>query len=562
MSHYVRLLACVVVFSSILGSIGYANLSNVESQPHSQPTLIAQSPVGGAYFDHLVIIMMENEGIYDICQSNPPPCDGSNAPYMSGLANSYGIGDQYLSLIGTSWPDYYGILGASIYGCPSNCYPATGSITATNLVDRFEAAGISWRSYMEDQNVAAGCDTGTHGAYEYDHNGFVAFQDITTNTARCNNIVLANPSSCNVTDCAMINDLNSNTAPNFMWLTPNDCNDMKAASGCSNGCTSAESNTCISDGDKYLGSLVPNILNSNAFKTTRSALFITFDEGNGYCPLNGGSEDCLYTVWAGPVAKTSFSSTTKYNHYSLTKTIETNWNLQSLTNNDAGSSAMTEFLKTTTQSPDFAISASPSSLTATSGSSATSTITVASLNGFTATVNLSASSSPVGPSVSISPSSVTLSSGTSAASTLTVSTQSSTPSGTYTIILNGSSGSLSHSTTISLTVSSGTSTGDFSISANPSSVSLIRGSSATSKITLTSLSGFSGTIQLSTSTSSGSLKASLSSSSIVLTSGGSGTSSLTLRTGHKTPIGTYEVTLTGTCGSLSHSITITVQVMA
>jgi hypothetical protein len=560
MSHYVRLLASFVIFSSILG---YANLSSVESQPHSQPTLITQSPVGGAYFDHIVIIMMmENEGIYDICQSNPPPCNGPNAPYMSGLANSYGIGEQYLSLIGTSWPDYYGILGASIYGCPSNCYPPPGSITATNLVDRFEAAGLTWKGYMENQNVAAGCDTSSHIPYEAIHNGFIVFQDITSNVARCSNIVLANPSSCNVTDCALINDLGSSAAPNFMWLTPNDCNDMKAASGCSNGCTSAESNTCISDGDKYLSSIIPNILNSYTFQNTRAALVVTFDEGNGYCPVNGGSEDCLYTVWAGPAAKTGFFSSTKYNHYSLTKTIEVNWNLPSLTSNDAGASAMTEFLKATTQSADCAISASPSSLTITSGSSATSTITVASLNGFTGTVNLSANSSPAGLSVSMNPSSITLSSGSSAASTLTVSTQSSTPSGTYIITVNGSSGSLSHSTTISLTVSSGSSTGDFSISPNPSSVNLIRGASATSTITLTSLSGFSGTIQLSASTSSGNLKASLSSSSIVLTSGGSGTSILTLRTGHKAPVGTYTVILTGTSGSVSHSVTITVQVTA
>lgn len=559
MSHRLRLLACVVIFSSILG---YANLSNFASEPHSQPTLVTQSPVAGAYFDHLVVIMMENEGIYDICQSNPPPCNGSNAPYMSGLANSYGISEQYLSLIGTSWPDYYGILGASIYGCPSNCYPPPGSITATNLVDRFEAAGLTWKGYMENQNVAAGCDTSSHTPYEAIHNGFILFQDVTSNAARCNNIVLANPSGCGVTDCTLVNDLNSNSAPNFMWLTPNDCNDMKAASGCSNGCTSAESNTCISEGDRYLSSVIPSILNSNTFKNTRAALVVTFDEGNGYCPLNGGSEDCLYTVWAGPAAKTSFASTTKYNHYSLTKTIEANWNLQGLTSNDAGASGMTEFLKTTTQSADFAISASPSSLTATSGSSVSTTIKVDSLNGFTATVNLSASSSPAGPTISISPASVTLSSGSSATSSLTVSTQSSTPSGTYAITLNGSNGSLSHSTTIPLTVSSGTSTGDFSISASPSSVSLIRGSSTTSKITLNSLSGFSGTIQLSMSTSSGSLRASLSTSSIVLTSGGSATSTLTLRTGHRAPIGTYKVTLTGTSGSLSHSVTITVQVIA
>jgi len=321
--------------------------------------LAALTPPTGAYFDHLVVIMMENEGINQICGRNPPPCNGSNSPYMSSLANSYGISRQYLSLIITSWPNYYGILGAFIpSGCSitnqNPCYPPAGSLTSPNLADRFEAAGVSWKGYMESQAVATGCATETHEPYTHEHNGFVAFQDITNNTSRCNKIVLANPTTCGaVRDCALINDLNSPSAPNFMWLTPNDCNDMRAWSGCSNGCTSGGTSTCVRDGDNYLGSLVPNILNSNTFTTTRAALFITFDEGEGYCPLNNSTEDCLYAVWAGPVAKTGFASSQLYNQYSLTKTIEVNWNLLSLTSNDAAAVPMSEFFNIPPLSADF-----------------------------------------------------------------------------------------------------------------------------------------------------------------------------------------------------------------
>jgi len=164
--------------------------------------------------------MMEDQGIGDICNGNPPPCNGSNTPYMSSLANSYGIGERYTSLINTSEPDYYGILEASL---PANCsktnnaacYPPAGSLTNLNLVDRFEAVGLTWKGYMENQNVVAGCDLGTHKPYTHEHNGFVAFQDITNNTSRCNKIVLANPGSCgSVTDCALVNDLTSSSAPN------------------------------------------------------------------------------------------------------------------------------------------------------------------------------------------------------------------------------------------------------------------------------------------------------------------------------------------------------------
>jgi len=101
-------------------------------------------------------------------------------------------------------------------------------------------------------------------------------------------------------------------------------------------------------GDNYLKGLVPNILNSQTFTTQRSALFIVFDEGNGYCPLNGSSEDCVYAVWAGPLAKTSYATSNLYNHYSWTRTIEANWNLASLTSNDANAKPMTEFFGSTT----------------------------------------------------------------------------------------------------------------------------------------------------------------------------------------------------------------------
>src|SRR5207247_2353518 len=106
--------------------------------------------------------------------------------------------------------------------------------------------------------------------------------------------------------------------------------------------------TSIPMGDNYLKGLVPNILNSNTFTTQRAALFIVFDEGNGWCPLNGSSEDCVYAVWAGPLAKTGFATSNLYNHYSWTKTIETNWNLAGLTSNDANAKPMTEFFKSST----------------------------------------------------------------------------------------------------------------------------------------------------------------------------------------------------------------------
>jgi len=302
---------------------------------------VRNGTVTGNFFDHLVIILMENHGLADICGLTPPPCSGPyGTPYMANLANGYGLATQYVSLSHHSYPNYIALLGGNTFGCNSDqCSP----VPAPNLVDRLESAGLTWKAYMEDQHLSRGCDTTTPQPYDPAHNPFTAFSDILNNSTRCSNIVLANPSGCTVVDCGLTSDLNSASAPNFMWLTPDMCNDMHGFSACSNGCTSPENSTCATDGDNYLSSLVPNILNSNTFKTQRSALLIVFDEGNSYCPLNGSSEDCVYGVWAGPEAKNNFTSSIFYNHYSFTRTIEANWNLPSLTSNDASATPMTEF---------------------------------------------------------------------------------------------------------------------------------------------------------------------------------------------------------------------------
>src|SRR2546422_9455355 len=157
------------------------------------------------------------------------------------------------------------------------------------------------------------------GNYAVRHNPFVYYGDIANDATRCTRVVPAGSS-----DSALINDLGStSTASNFMWLTPNTCNDMHDIHSCP-----------IDTGDAYLADLVQRILSSPVFTTQRAALYITFDEGYG---------QPVYTVWAGRVVKPTYTSSVAYNHFSLLATIESNWNLAPLTSNDGGASPMTEF---------------------------------------------------------------------------------------------------------------------------------------------------------------------------------------------------------------------------
>jgi len=459
-----RMRLAIILLTTALGvlALAQANSQNSSSPNLHQSTTRQVSPATpptGAYFDHVVTILMENEGVFDICKSSPPPCLTSGpAPYMAGLANATTIAAQYLALISTSQPNYVALISGSMQGCTSSGCPSP--ITAPNLVDRFEASGLTWKGYFENQTLSRGCDFSSPEPYTPIHNPFIVFQDITNNTARCNKLVDANPNSCgSVIDCALVNDLNNATAaaPNFMWLTPNDCDDMRGNSVCG-------TSSLIGPGDTYLSKLVPSILNSRTFTTSRSALFITFDEGNSFCPGPfPSSENCVYASWSGPVAKTHFGSGLFYNHYSYTKTIETNWNLAGFTSNDKNANPMAEFFNN--QNPDFTLTANPASLTIPVGSRANSTITLASINNFTGTVSLTASSSPAGPSLTLSPASIPLTAHGTGTSTLTFS---SATIGNYTVTVIGTASPLSHNTTITYNVAAP----DFVISANPSTMTI------------------------------------------------------------------------------------------
>jgi len=103
---------------------------------------------------------------------------------------------------------------------------------------------------------------------------------------------------------------------------------------------------------------------------------------------------------------------------------------------------------TVTPAPDFNISAAPSSQIVVQTTSTTFSVTISSANGFSGTVSLNVSGLPSNATASFSDPFVT----GSGSSTLTVTPAISTPPGTYTLTITGTSGGLSHSVNVTLTV--------------------------------------------------------------------------------------------------------------
>ncbi len=196
--------------------------------------------------------------------------------------------------------------------------------------------------------------------------------------------------------------------------------------------------------------------------------------------------------------------------------------------------------------PDFSLSASPGSISVIQGSTATSTITVSALNGFTGTVALSVSGIPSGASASLSPPSVT----NSGTSTLTVNAGTAA-TGSYILTITGTNGTLIHTTTVGVTITV-TPPPDFSLSASPASRTVTRGGSTSYTVTIARLSGFAEAVNFSVTGLPSGVSATFSPNPTTGTS-----STLSVVTRSTTLAGSYLLTITGTSGSITHTTSVT-----
>ena len=309
------LLMAVLVASQTIGFEAAGILQTVNA------TVSSTAP-----FQYIVTILMENNGLCDVTSSLVSGCGSASipAPYITSLAQYYGFNTHYTGVGHPSEPNYVALFGGSTFGYTADGY-CCFQLNSPNLVDRLEAAGLTWKAFAEDSSGSGTC--GFMPPRSGDHYPFIDFSDMKT-SARCANML----ATTSPLDPEFVATLNGATLPNYVWLTPNDCDNMHSCS--------------VATGDAYLATLVPLILSSRMFTTQNAALFIVFDEGNDFCPTGNSSSDCVVAEWSGPAVKKAYSSTTSYNHYSYLSTLEAEWNLASLTPNDASATPMTEFFRT------------------------------------------------------------------------------------------------------------------------------------------------------------------------------------------------------------------------
>jgi len=276
------------------------------------PTGVTVTPLPGpAGIQHVFVVVMENHGYNDVWNNG-------SAPYITSLGNAYARATNYHAVIHPSLPNYLDLYGGSNYGITTDCNPSSSChVSAVNLADNLEAKGLTWKGYME--SMPAPCTLKVSGDYAPKHNPFVYFDDIRNDPVRC--------AAHDVPYTALAADLASAaTTPNYAMIAPNLCNDMHDCS--------------VATGDAWLQSNLPTILNSPACTVDQCLLILTWDEDD-----SGGSNQVL-TIFAGSAARTSgVTSAVSYTHFSLLRTVEDIFGLQTQTSNDAAAAPMLDLLK-------------------------------------------------------------------------------------------------------------------------------------------------------------------------------------------------------------------------
>src|SRR6266540_1242226 len=196
---------------------------------------VTEAPSSGTSFEYIVTILMENNGLCDVTPSLVSGCGSSSipAPYLTTRAQSYGFNIHYTGVSHPSEPNYVALLGGSTFGYSGDSY-CCFQLSSPNLVDRFESAGLVWKAYAEDASGSGTCNFMPPRAG--DHFPFIDFTDMKT-PSRCADML----TTTSPLDPEFIAALNSETLPNFVWLTPNDRDNMHSSS--------------ISIGDTYLATL-------------------------------------------------------------------------------------------------------------------------------------------------------------------------------------------------------------------------------------------------------------------------------------------------------------------
>ncbi len=248
----------------------------------------SSSANGVPHLRHVFVIMMENHSYSDIMYEH-------DVPFIHYLARTYGLATQYYGITNPSSPDRVGLLSGTTANLELPNVSGHG-LTQNNLIEQLISHHISWGNYYQHNRFS----TAANPVYDYTTGTsttpppgtFFRFKDLATDPTLLDHFhplrVLGQ----------QLASSKPGAVPQFVWIRPNSIGNMEGGfrtpgqftfQGAGPGGAGSVDAALEQGGNNFLATIVPEILNSKAWHSGPSAIFIQFDETSydASMPQNG-----------------------------------------------------------------------------------------------------------------------------------------------------------------------------------------------------------------------------------------------------------------------------------
>jgi phospholipase C len=231
------------------------------------------------------------------------------APFATAMVHQCGTATAYHTVGSPSLPNYLGATSGQTGGIKDDGGPDVHPQNGDNLFRQVRAGGATARSYVE--SMPANCAVAPQGRYAVKHNPAAYYTSGDDHRAcTADDVPLGT-----IADGALASDLRADRMPTLAMVVPDLCHDT-------HDCP-------VSAGDAWLTAWLPGILNSSAYQTGTTAVFVVWDE---YTPVPN--------IVISPTTPPGTTSTIPVNHYSLLRTTEEMLGIPILLGRAAGARSM------------------------------------------------------------------------------------------------------------------------------------------------------------------------------------------------------------------------------
>ena len=234
--------------------------------------------------DHVYVLMMENTNYADVFHVNGATVTAdSRMPFVASLVGKGVVLNNMWATYHPSDQNYVAMVAGNTFVYGPTYYPDF-DLAAPHLGDLLQARGKHWKGYVQFMGTPCNLNSVGQGraSFSPDDEPFVQFQDVIGNPVRCD---------------AALRDLAdfkaaiaTNTLPDFAWLAADNWWDGEGA--WYENYDVGFSNT---KQDEFLRSTLQPLIESAAWRNSRSLLILTWDEADGW----GWPDNHIPTILVG-----------------------------------------------------------------------------------------------------------------------------------------------------------------------------------------------------------------------------------------------------------------------